>query len=38
MIEEMSVVDFKNSLVRLLAWVSHETNTADTAFVEETIV
>ncbi len=36
-IAEIPVVDFKNRLARRLAWVSQETNTADTPFVEEAI-
>ena len=36
-IAEVPVVDFKNRLARRLAWVSQDTNTADTPFVEEAI-
>jgi hypothetical protein len=36
-IDEIPVVDFKNRLARRLAWVSQETNTGDTPFVEEAI-
>ena len=36
-IAEIPVVDFKTRLARRLAWVSQETNTGDTPFVEEAI-